>query len=144
LQVSPYEIALIAGGFTILGALLGTWLAFRFSLKLADINSKRVAGLRLREAFAPELAKLQHSQGYGLTQIPHILQAALERHQAAINEFRFFLKGDELDSLNKAWKEYYYDPYGDKPDFNQYTEVDVGNIQKAIDRIQAILEFTKN
>ena len=99
--------------------------------------------MRLREAFATEIAKLQHSEGYGLTQVPHILQSALEKHQMAINEFRFFLKGTELDSFNKAWKEYYSDPYEDKPNFNQYIELDVGETQKAIDRIMAILEFTK-
>ena len=140
--MNPYGIALVAGGFTIIGALLGAWLMYRFAIKLANRNARHIVGLRLREAFAPELAKLQHPEGRGIAEIPHILKTAFEKHQMAVNEFRFFLAGDKLDRFNKAWKE-----YDDYPDFNKYIVLPATSkedIQKVIDRINAILDFTKD
>ena len=140
--MNPYGIALVAGGFTIAGVLLGAILTYKFSLNLARLNNKRLAGFRLREAFARELSLLQHPEGRGIAEIPHILKTAFGKHQMAINEFRFFLAGDELDSFNKAWKE-----YDDYPDFNKYIILPATSkedIQKVIDRINAILDFTKD
>jgi hypothetical protein len=144
MQLSPYEIALVAGGFTILGAILGSWLTFRFSLELSNINSIRLAGIRLRDAFSPELTKLQTSDALGITEIPDMLKFSFHKHQAAVNEFRFFLKGKQLDGFDKAWREYYYDPNEETPKFIQYTDELDPDHEIAIKRIQAILEFTKN
>ena len=48
MHLTAYEIALIGGGFTIVGALLGGWITYRFALCLSKINAIREAGARLR------------------------------------------------------------------------------------------------
>ncbi|MEW6613872.1 MAG: hypothetical protein AB1401_00145 [Thermodesulfobacteriota bacterium] len=116
----------------------------RNAIELIHINNRKLAGMRLRDAFNPELAKLQHSEKYHFLQIPHILKVALERHQAAINEFRFFLEGDELDSFNKAWDEYHCDRYTHKTDLDKHMPLSAKDIQTSISQIQAILKFTEN
>ncbi|HJW87741.1 MAG TPA: hypothetical protein VJ440_13995 [Candidatus Brocadiaceae bacterium] len=127
-------VGLITGAIGILGTYAG-------AIRLARRNNRSLAGMRLREAFIRELSLLQHPEGRGIAEIPHILKIAFEKHQMAVNEFRFFLTGDELNAFNKAWKE-----YGDYPDFNKYIVLPTTaekDIQKAIERINAILEFTK-
>jgi hypothetical protein len=145
LELTAFEIALIAGGFGIVGTLLGALVNHILSFDRSRRDAKRFAGLKLRESFAPELARLQTQQNFLLPESSDLLERAFEKHHMAVNEFRFFLAGDELDSFTKAWEEYYKDPTGsDKPYFSQYMALSKEDIQKAIDRIKAILEFTKN
>jgi len=56
--LTAYDLALIAGGFTVVGTLVGALVIYRLALDLARVNAKRDTGRRLREAFAPELAAL--------------------------------------------------------------------------------------
>lgn len=150
---------IISALITVAGTLFGVWLGSLISrrasreaiaathqnaIELIHINSKKIAGLRLREAFAPELAKLQHPEGRGIAEFSHILEVAFEKHQMAVNEFRFFLAGDELDSFNKAWREYYSYPYEDKPNFSKHMMLSEEDIQKTINEIKTILKFTKD
>ena len=144
MELTAFEIALIAGGFGITGTLLGALINHYLSLGRSRHDAKRFAGFRLREAFAPELAKLQHPEGRGIAEFSDILETAFEKHQMAVNEFRFFLTDDKLDSFNKAWREYYSWPYEDKPNFSKHMMLSKEDIQKTIDEITAILEFTKD
>ena len=99
-----------------------------------------LAGDALREAFAPELTRLQTSEAFGLTEIPDMLKVGFAKHYAAINEFRFFLKGDDLNAFNKAW-----DQYQNDKNFTKYMmQPDGGGPDNAIEDIQDILKFTKN
>jgi len=126
----------------LLTALLTSIITRRNKDREQFINSKQIAACRLRDALSPELTKLQHPEEYGIAEIPHILKTAYERHQTAVNEFRFFLEGSELDRFNNAWRK-----YDDYPDFNEYIGLPATakkNIQKAIDRIEAIRNFTKD
>ena len=128
--------AVIGGTIGIVGTYIG-------AIKLARINNKSLAGMRLREAFAPELAKLQHPERSGVAEFAEILERAFEKHQMAVNEFRFFLTGDELTSFNKAWREYYSYPHEDKPNFSKHMMLSDEDIQNTIKEIEAILNFTK-
>jgi ABC-type branched-subunit amino acid transport system permease subunit len=62
MSLTAYDIALIGGGFTILGALIGAFVTYFLALKLAQRNAKRDAGRRLREAFAPGVIKSGQGQ----------------------------------------------------------------------------------
>ncbi len=145
MEVSPYGIALIGVGSAALGALLGAWGTYRFSINLAALNAKRFAGMKLREAFGPELAKLRHSQTLipGAVESSAVLKQGFLKHEIAVNEFRFFLQGAELESFNKVWREYYGGPADDRPNFSQYANVSPDEIKEALDRIEAILAFTR-
>ncbi|MBI4232725.1 hypothetical protein HY605_05845 [Candidatus Peregrinibacteria bacterium] len=141
--------ALVGGGIAYLISNNQIRTAQRNAIDLIHINSKKLAGMRLRDAFAPELARLQYPEGYRITEFSHMLEAAFGKHQMAINEFRFFLKNDELASFNEAWKEYYrcpYKPKEDKPDFTKFVilpEKSKESIKEIINQIEVILEFTK-
>ena len=90
---TPYEIALIGIGGTVVGALLGACLTYIFSLTLANKNAKRFAAMKLREAFGSEVAKLSHPEKLLVADSSRILERSFEKHQVAVNEFKFFLKG---------------------------------------------------
>jgi len=134
---------LIAVTGTLLGVLVGAWLTYRFSIALANDNAKRFAGIKLRESFGPEVAKLSHPEKLTALESSHILERAFEKHQIAVNEFGFFLKGEELETFNWAWREYYGGPADDRPNFTQYANVGSEDIKEALARIEAILAFTK-
>jgi len=151
------DSTIVAAIIAVAGSLFGVWIGslisrkisretiaatHRNAIELVRINSRKLAGFRLRESFAPELALLQYPEGRGIAEFSHILKTAFGKHQMAVNEFRFFLTGDELDSFNKAWEE-----YDDYPDFNEYMVFPATkekDIQKAVIRIKDILEFTKD
>jgi len=139
LNLTALEIAYIAGGFGILGTLLGAWIAFRFALEVAQRDSKKFAAKQLREAFAPEVARLQHLEEYDYWQVRDILESAFDKHQMAVNEFAFFLNSHKLKSLTTAWREYctVVDVYDH---FYQYDNKDP---KTAINRIQAIIALTR-
>lgn len=136
------EATILAAVIGLVGGVIGVVGTYFGAVKLAQAKNKSLAGLRLREAFARELSLLQHHEGYGIAEIPHILKTAFEKHLTAVNEFRFFLTGDDLDSFNKAWRE-----YDDYPNFDKYLVLpatETEDIQKVIDRIEAIRKFTKD
>ena len=76
MNLGPYEIALIAGGFGIVGALLGAWATYRLSVKLAQRTYENAIDLMqrqefdkaaadFREAFLPEATFLKHDANIG-------------------------------------------------------------------------------
>jgi hypothetical protein len=83
MQLTAYEIALIAGGFGIVGALLGVLLSYRFAIKLTNINAAnaakqaetnaiRDARVKFRAAFAPVLAEIYLARNHGTHDTPVI------------------------------------------------------------------------
>lgn len=140
MQVGPYEIALIAGGFTIIGTLLGAFVTYRFALHLSRVNARLDAGRRLREAFEPERAALHPVSGIKDLDVEKFLQASWPKHHAAVSELAFQLPLKQRTLLEKAWSDYYevggsvryYDYYmGDNPRL------------KFQERVDAILRFTQ-
>jgi hypothetical protein len=101
------KIALIAGGFTLVGTLLGAFITYWFALRLAKTNARREAGRRLRDAFQPELTALNPVTGRKDLHIESVLQYARPRHNAAVLELQFHLPPEERASLQAAWRKYY-------------------------------------
>jgi len=137
-------LAIFGFACTILGAAIGIVGSYFVAIRLARNHAKTIAGLRLRDAFAPEFIKLQTSEAFGLTEIPDMLKAAFPKHKMAVDEFMFSLKGKQLDAFDKIWREYYCDPDEETPKFIQYCDELDPDHQIAIKRIQAIRKFTKN
>lgn len=137
----------IAG--TIIGTMLGAWVTYRFAIKLANINTKRIAGIRLRDAFMSELAQIHNPDN---NDIVEILESGFNKHQAAVYEFKFSLSDKTtFDAFDNAWYQYRADPKTKKKSLVQYSEFfDKDGIypksarEMAIDRIEAILAFTKD
>lgn len=138
MQLTPYELALISGGFTVAGVLLGSFLTYRFALSLARQTARREAGRRLREAFAAEIAALHPVSGDHTADVEQLLASAFLKHREAVTEFSFYLRPFERERFLEAWRSYYevcgsvrfFDYYmGEKP------------WEKFQERVNAILAF---
>jgi len=144
IAISTYGLALIGGGFTIVGALLGAWITYRFSVRLTLLNAKREAGIRLRAAFATELGALDPVAGDKIEAVNNYLVMAFPKHRDAVMEFAYYLKGTERECFKSAWKEYY--EVGGSVRFFDY--IMSGTKHEQFDmfnkRVDAILEFTRN
>lgn len=155
MQTTPYEIAIIAGGFTIVGALLGAWIGYRNALNLYNVTEFNKAATTFRNAFYPELIFLRHnakvaeagsSSDFG----EFLFHGYIHRHLEAFEVFRDYLSTEEKARIDKAWQEYcgHYD-HPNEPRFAQYsyksTERETKDEElKQLDlqRIEQILNFT--
>jgi len=107
LEVGAYEIALIGVGGAVVGALLGAWIAYRFSLKLADFNVRREANRRLIAAFHRELADIYPTPVNWPEDIVSFLRSKFSILQAAVGEFRHYLPMQKWEDFDRAWFNYY-------------------------------------
>jgi hypothetical protein len=138
MEVTPYALALIAGGFTVVGTLVGAFVTYRLAVMLARSNAKRDAGRRLREAFAPELAALDHATRRNGLDVEQLLQTAWPRHHAAVNELAVHLDTTRRRAFLDAWRKY-YEVGGSIRFFDYYMgEQPIELFQQ---RVQAILQF---
>ena len=144
MNITPYEIALIGGGFTIVGVLIGSLVTYLFSVKLADNNSRREAGRRLREAFAEELALLHPENLQNDLNVGLVLKEAFPKHSRAVIEFSYYLHNSEKQSFQEAWKSYSLIG-GSVSLFDYYMRDNKKTNPREIfaQRINTILEFTK-
>lgn len=145
MYVGPYTIALITVGAALLGALITQLLSYRFALDLARRNSKRVAGMRLRETFGLELAILRNTKDNFL-KVADIIKARLIDQQMAVDEFRLFLTDEELTAFSKLWNEYYQQKYQgiELPMYREWKYISEPSARnKAIKLIEDIIAFTE-
>jgi hypothetical protein len=169
LNLSPYEIALVAGGFGIIGALLGTWTTYRLSLKVSqrthddaiDLIQRQEfnkAASVFRDVFLPETTFLKHNANIGglgsSNKLHEMLRAAYLRQLKAIETFKDYLSAADRESIYRAWDEYCH-PNGVPTDenekrdfrFNDYSTIEDKKTGKArevaLQKINKILEFAK-
>ncbi len=107
MNIGAYEIALIGIGGTIVGAILGAWLTYRFSLNLSDINDRREANRKFLSTFHNELSDIYPTPVNWPDDIDSYLRSKFKFLQAAVGEFRHYLPIDEWDSFDKAWFNFY-------------------------------------
>lgn len=107
MELGPYEIALIGVGGTIVGTLIGAWIAYRFSIKLSEINARREANHRLINAFHRELSEIYPTPVNWPEDIDNFLRSKFSNLQAAVGEFRHHLPCGELAGFDNAWFKYY-------------------------------------
>ena len=131
---------LLAVAGTLLGVAFGILGTYFVSVHLARKHTKTLAGLRLHDAFAPEIFKIKTLNEDTRYQAPDILRAAFEKHYMAVNQFDFLLNEKEHIAFTKAWEEYISRDNDKENRFDKYMVAP----EEAIDRIYAILEFTKH
>jgi hypothetical protein len=107
LEIGAYEIALIGIGGIVVGTLLGAWVAYLFSLKLADINFRREANRRLIAAFHSELTDIYPTTVNWPENIDTFLGSKFSILQAAVGEFRHYIPVYEWEDFDRAWFNYY-------------------------------------
>jgi len=145
LEISPYELVIIAGGFSIVGAAIGGLSSYYLGIVKTAIDAKRIAGIRLREAFGEELATLQRVR-INEAETTSLLKGAFVKHQMAVNDFMLHLSGSELESFSDAWLKYYGCYRNEKKQdvefFDKYFHhCDKEGRNKAIININSLLSF---
>ncbi len=102
--------ALIAGGFTILGALIGTLCGYWLAKNLASHAARISACAHLRAAFAPTLVRLDTDRTKKIfpddPAIDAYLRDALEQHAVAVEIFRPFVRGSDKAAYQEAFRQY--------------------------------------
>lgn len=112
MSLSPYELVLIAGCFTILGAIIGGWIGYRNALSIHKISEFNKAAAAFRDAFLPEILLLRYGVGTpevgssdgGLANI--LTVGLVNRHIKALNIFRGYLASRQRHAIDKAWEDY--------------------------------------
>lgn len=107
MNIGAYEIALIGIGGTIIGAIIGAWLTYRFSLYLSDINDRREASRKFLSTFHNELSDIYPTPVNWPENIDSFLRSKFKFLQAAVGEFRHYLPTKDWDSFDEAWFKYY-------------------------------------
>ncbi|MCX5829985.1 MAG: hypothetical protein NTV58_18610 [Deltaproteobacteria bacterium] len=155
MNVNPYEIALIAGGFTIVGALIGGWIGYRNALKLHNIVEFNKAATEFRNAFLYELIYLKHNacipegERTYTTLNEFLFAGYVHRHLKAFEVFRNYLSSKDRADIDKAWKEHcHYDIEGETgPFFAMYAEdtwEGKDTKELALERIEELLKYAKH
>ena len=120
MNLSAYEIALIAGGFTIIGALLGSWIGYRNALKINIIMEFNKAAAEFRAAFIEEQRLLDpnsFADRASAGSASSILKNAIHNHERAMIIFEPFVCKSQIEEYKQAWRDY----AGENNNFPQYT-----------------------
>lgn len=109
MEIDVYGLSVIAGGFTVVGALIGALAGYWLATHLERFKERRVASAKLRAAFAPALGQIYLAQNHGDHDRPSIeafVKGNLLAHASAIEEFRPFVTGDDGAAYQEAWESY--------------------------------------
>lgn len=158
MNLTAYELSLIAGGFVIVGAILGAYIGYYFSIRLMVKQEFNKAAIEFRNAFLYELIFLKYNacipegERTYTTLNEFLFSGYVHRHLKAFEIFRNHLPAKNRADIDKAWKEYCCHPDNqDIPFFEQYSwrvankGIDYEKQLKdiALSRIEKILEFAK-
>jgi hypothetical protein len=108
-EIDAYGLSFIAGGFTIVGALIGTLAGYWLATHLERFKERRAACAKLRTAFAPTLGQIYLAQKHGDHDRPSIedfVKSNLLTHASAIEEFRPFVTSSDRPAYQEAWENY--------------------------------------
>ena len=108
-NITAYGFAIIAGGFTVLGALIGALVAYWLTTQIEDRKLSESARADFRAAFAPTIAFIYIARHHGTHDRPDIdthIKNALLPPGAAVEEFRRFVGTDSGEGYQQAWEKY--------------------------------------
>jgi len=145
LELTALEIAYIAGGFGILGTLLGSIINHFLSKDISRRNNFNQAAKEFIAAFQKELTRLRLDS----TTTYDIIKPALIKHGEAYSIFRRYLEGCARERFIHAWKIYYIstppcpdEKKTDKED-SIFSQEYVDERKAIIEKIEDLLDFAK-
>lgn len=119
-NITAYDLAIIAGGFTVVGALIGALVAYWLSIKLSDRQRKATAIANFRSVFIPVVAQIKIEQKYGrTTEVNRILTDTFVPMSVAIETFTPFVPSKDREAYQQAWDN--YSPLAGIAQFSEYT-----------------------
>jgi len=142
MNLTAYELSLIAGGFGIVGAILGAYIGYYFSTRLINRQDFNKAASEFRYAFINQLNFLKSDVNTGsgdTSNIGEYLKSHyVSYHLSAFEVFRNYLTPKERISIDSMWKEYC--------NFNQYSDKNNQEAMKklALKNLKEILKFAKH
>jgi hypothetical protein len=118
MELTVYELALIAGGFGIAGTLLGVLGTYRLSINLADMQFRhlreiskldawRAAAKEFVAAFSLELATLEGNEELPIGYDDYLRRAYDSKHKVAITTFAHFVPKIKSAGFKAACQEYH-------------------------------------
>lgn len=151
MELTALEIAYIAGGFGIIGSLVGSIAAHFLSKDIDRRNKFNTAAEEFKTAFIPELRYLDYRYSPDRRDAPGIyktLSLAFDEHETAVIKFRLRLKGQQHIDFDKAWDNYCNKQGDSKPHFIVHAEpqgvTDKIKAQKFyLEKLNALLNFAK-
>lgn len=120
MNLSAYEIALISGGFALVGVFIGVLINYYFSIRLMKRQDFNKAATDFRICFIDQIRFIDRDYAIERTgrDIPKVLSDAVDRHETALIIFKDgFLCKNQRAKMEKAWKEY----TGQKKTMGKYT-----------------------
>ncbi|MBC8417156.1 MAG: hypothetical protein H8E10_01005 [Desulfobacterales bacterium] len=136
MNLTAYELSLIAGGFGIVGAILGACIGYYFSTRLINRQDFNKAASEFRNAFINQLNFLKFGVNTGsgdTSNIGEYLKAHyVGYHLSAFEVFRNYLTPEERVAIDKVWEKYC--------NFAQYSN----NKDLALKNLKEILKFAKH
>lgn len=117
-NLTGYELALIAGGFGIVGALLGNWTSHRFT----DYRDRRKefndAAAKFRSEFTEIIKTIREShpgtRRFETTCFFQLFTSTYHAQYNALLLFKDHLSGKEQREIEKAWDKHCWDDYLDE------------------------------
>ena len=155
--MSFWEIA-TAGGFTVIGALVGGWIGYKSAVKSIRITEFNKAASEFKAAFLPEIIYFKHNaviktMSHSDTIREKLMSAYIDRQLKGYELFKGHLTTRGRKGIKKAWDEYCHpkgipkDP-NEKRDFrfNDYMGIEefqgTDKAKKiALEKINNLLEF---
>ena len=138
MELTALEIAYIAGGFGILGSLIGSITTHFLGKDLARRNNFNKSAQEFIFAFQNALVRLKSES----TPTYDIIKPTITKHLEACSLFRSHLKGRELGRFKLAQHKYYFTtpicPNSDKTEQEREDERTA-----IIEKIEALLDFAK-
>lgn len=118
MELTAYELALVAGGFGIAGTLIGVLGAYRLSIKHADRQFEHLRDISRLDAwhasarqfvasFSDELAVLDANEELAIRLDEYLLRAYDAKHKSAIATFEHFVPEGSLVDFKAACREYH-------------------------------------
>jgi len=156
LNLTALEIAYIAGGFGILGALVGTITAHFLSKDRDRQKDFKIAGSEFKKTFDDKIVRFERAMDEGLGEkitgsvIYKILDRSYNKNLTAYLEFRNHLGRRKRKKFDSVWREYKYpNNYINDGRFGIYIKPDAnGNDPPfepdfVLQKIYALLSYTK-
>ena len=146
MDYSTYGIALVSGGFAIVGSLIGIWAGYRLSLSLSIFNSRCEANKEFLSTFHNTLSDIYPVPIKWPENINIILKTKFPILQAAVGNFRHNLPVSKWNSFDTAWTTF-CNPKGREKDkenteFYQYS-VGPDKKERFKHNIDSLLKFAK-